>query len=78
MEATTPVSVTVVPGRTQSVLVPDSGATVRDALAAASVSPEGYQLRIDGRTVEPSTPLRGGERIVLSQQVKGNRQAKGN
>lgn len=70
-EATTPVTVTVVPGRSQAVLVAE-GATVGEALRAADVSAEGMQIRVSGRTVTTDQEVQGGDQIVLSRQIKGN------
>lgn len=71
-EATLPVRVTQVPGRSIPVLI-NEGGTVRDALAEANVSAEGMQIRVGGREATLDTPLSAeNNAVILSRQVKGN------
>lgn len=65
------ITVTIVPGSTQAVLVPE-GSTVGDALAAADVRAEGFQIRCNGESVSLDSELEHGDRLVLTRQVKGN------
>lgn len=70
-EATLPVSVTQVPGRSVPVLV-NEGDTVADAIRAAGVSSEGMQIRVAGEQVSPERTVSAGDQVVLSRQIKGN------
>lgn len=65
------VTVTIVPGSTKAVLLPED-ATVADALEAAGVSPDGFQIRRLGEAVDLTAIVRHGDRLTLTRQVKGN------
>ncbi|QIB67133.1 MoaD/ThiS family protein [Kineobactrum salinum] len=66
------IKVVVVPGTVKEVALND-GATVRDALDAASQSSEGYAIQVDGvSNATLDTPLRDGQRVALSVGAKGN------
>jgi len=66
------VVVSIVPGKSVTVEVDENG-TVADALAAASVSPEGYQVRAGGSVLNDlNAPVEDGDNLVVTRQVKGN------
>jgi sulfur carrier protein ThiS len=51
----------------------DSGANVGDALRAAGVAPEGFELRLNGTPSPATAPVRGGDVITLVPQIKGGK-----
>lgn len=63
-----------VPGQIREVLL-NGERTVGAALSAASGDlgdTRGYEMKVNGQTVNASTSLTGGETIVLVKQIKGN------
>lgn len=66
------VKVGVMPGRINEFFVAD-GATVKEILEVASVSSEGYEVKVDGNTVTDFSTVAGtAGLILLTKQVKGN------
>jgi sulfur carrier protein ThiS len=65
------VTVAIVPGSAQAVLV-CAGATVADALREAGVTADGYQIRVGGSAATPATPVNAGDRVILTKMIKGN------
>jgi len=70
---TVAVQVHLVPGNTQAVSVPEN-ASVRQAITAAGFDVSGYQVRMDGETVNDldTTTVERGADITLVRQVKGS------
>jgi hypothetical protein len=67
------VKVIRVPGRVQEVGLGD-GATVADALAAASETVgSGEKITVNGSDATQSTTLRDGAKIVIAKGAKGNK-----
>ena len=50
----------------------NDGATVSDALTAASLSPRGFEIRVNGAVADPSRRLFSDALVLLVKQVKGN------
>ena len=66
------VKVIRVPGAVTEVAL-NEGATVADALAAASVEPSGSEaIAVSGAPQSREFPLTNGDRVVISQGAKGN------
>ena len=68
------VKVGVMPGRLTEVAV-NVGSTVGQAieLAQLGVSTSGYEIKMDGITVNTSTPITAATNLILlTQMVKGN------
>lgn len=63
-----------VPGVLRDVAIED-GASVADVLAAAGLSSEGYQVRLNGEAITnpAGEEIEEGDTILLSRQIKGNR-----
>ena len=59
------------PGVVQEVALED-GATVADALAAAELDSEGYEIRVNGTPAETTTALSEGQTVLLIKKIKGN------
>ena len=61
-----------VPGAVKEVALED-GATVQDALNAASVTVEsGYTIKVNGADADASTPVPAGARVIIAKGAKGN------
>lgn len=66
------VKVIRVPGAVTEVAL-NEGATVADALAAASIEPNGSEaIAVSGSPQSRDYPLTDGDRVVVSQGAKGN------
>lgn len=66
------VKVMRVPGATQEVAL-DSGATVGDALSAASMNvASGESVKLNGAATDLSSTLSDGDRIIIAKGAKGN------
>lgn len=63
----------VLPGKINEVVLED-GATYRDALNLEGLNPEGYDVKVDNRTITDldQTIQSGDQLILLVQKVKGN------
>lgn len=51
----------------------ENGATIRTALAAAGVSADGFEVRLNGAPAGLDTPVRSGDIVTLVPQIKGGR-----
>lgn len=66
------VKVIRIPGAVTEVAL-SAGATVADALSAASIEPTGSEaIKVGSETVETSYTVADGDRVVISQGAKGN------
>lgn len=64
------VKVMQVPGAVTEVAL-ENGATVSDALSAASISDTtGYQLTVNGAETNSGNALRDGDRVILAKSAK--------
>ena len=67
-----PISTKIVriPGQVVELVLED-GATVANALAAASIEvASGEAITVDGRSASPSTTLNDGARVILARSAK--------
>lgn len=67
------VRVGMMPGRINEFAV-EEGATVASVLELAELNPAGYDVKVDGTKVDPtSAPITSGTNLILlAKQVKGN------
>jgi hypothetical protein len=66
------VKVIRIPGAVTEVAL-SAGASVADALSAASIEPTGSEaIKVGAETVEQGYTLTDGDRVVISQGAKGN------
>ena len=63
-----------VPGTLQNIAVED-GATVADALSAAGLAVDGFEIKINGATGTTSTRLVDNAKVFLVKKIKGNQMA---
>jgi len=49
----------------------DSGSVVEDALRAAEVTAEGFEIRINGNPVNLDSSIKTGDILTLVPQIKG-------
>ena len=67
------VKVGTVPGRIQEVSL-ETGATVKEAIELAGLSPNGYEIKVNGRTVNETEKVTASTAtILLVAKVKGNK-----
>ena len=66
------VKVVQVPGGVTEVEI-ESGQTVKEALELAQVDPKGYQVMIKGKQIGVSTKVSQGMKIILAEDVEGNK-----
>jgi sulfur carrier protein ThiS len=50
----------------------EEGDTVADVCQRAEMDIQGYEVRVNGETVNPSYVLHPDDRIIIVQEVKGN------
>lgn len=60
------------PGNIKKVVLQGDRRTVADALAAAGMSANGYEVRVAGETVSLDRPLQDGQTVLLLRPVRGN------
>lgn len=67
------VRVGMMPGKIDEFAV-EEGAKVADVLETAQLSPQGYDVKVDGETVDPNSKAvdENTSLILLVKQVKGN------
>lgn len=46
--------------------------TVQAALAAANLSPQGFEIRVDGESATSRTELEDGSTVLLVKKIQGN------
>ena len=51
----------------------DDGSDVGDALTAADIESDGFEVRVNGNPAELDTVLRSGDIITLIPQIKGGK-----
>lgn len=61
-----------VPGNIKKIVLAADQATVRTALAAATLNPKGYEIRVAGTQVGLDEPLSDGQTVLLLRPVVGN------
>ena len=59
------------PGRIQEIAM-NGGRTVADALEAAELAAEGYEIRVNGSPADAETELDEGDVVLLVKKIKGN------
>ncbi len=59
-----------VPGSINSFALND-GATIQDALTAAGLSRDGFELRVDSASVDTNYRLRDGQTVLLCAKIRG-------
>jgi len=62
----------VAPGRIDNFSF-EEGTTVGGVLELAGLSPDGYQVKMDGKTITNLDTVAAGDMILLVKQVKGNK-----
>ena len=50
----------------------DDGATVAQAIAAASLTADGFDVRVNGQPATQDQVLADGDSVVLARKIKGN------
>jgi hypothetical protein len=61
-----------VPGNIKKVVLELGRANVSEALAAAGLSANGYDIRVAGEPVSLNSPVRDGQTVLLLRPVRGN------
>jgi sulfur carrier protein ThiS len=64
------VKVGKIPGSITEVVLED-GAVVADALEAASLSADGYTIKLNGETAATSVEVEDGDEVILTKSIKG-------
>jgi sulfur carrier protein ThiS len=59
-----------IPGSITEVVLEDD-ATVADALTAASLSADGYTIKLNGETASTSTTVEDEDEVILTKSIKG-------
>ena len=60
------------PGKIQEVdIMPERG-TILDVLAAAQLTHDGYELRLNGTPAEMEQRVQPGDTVLLVKKIKGN------
>jgi sulfur carrier protein ThiS len=74
MNTPSEITVTVgkLPGAIKTGIKVNSPATVQDALAAAQVNPDGYEIRVNNNAADLNSEIKDGNTILLVLPVKGN------
>jgi len=74
MNTPSEITVTVgkLPGAIKTGIKVNSPATVQDALVAAQVNPDGYEIRVNNQAAELGSEIKDGQTILLVLPVKGN------
>jgi len=60
-----------VPGTLSNIAV-DDNAKVSDALAAAELNADGFEIRLNGAEASLNTPVPDGAKVFLVKKIKGN------
>ena len=66
------VTVGKLPGAIKTGIKVNEPATVQDALVAAQVNPEGYEIRVNNQAADLTSGIKDGQTILLVLPVKGN------
>lgn len=74
MNTPSEITVTVgkLPGAIKTGIKVSSPATVQDALVAAQVNPDGYEIRVNNQAAQLGSEIKDGQTILLVLPVKGN------
>ncbi len=74
MSTPSQITVTVgkLPGAIKTGIKVNEPATVQDALVAAQVNPEGYEIRVNNQAADLTSGIKDGQTILLVLPVKGN------
>lgn len=66
------ITVTPVRGKQKTVEVDATHTTVRAALTAAKLSPDAFQVSVNGQPATADTALADGAKIALTEKVRGS------
>ena len=59
------------PGRVEEIKVKEDAAVV-DVLAMAKLTPDGYEVRLNGEPADIRQRVQPGDTVLLVKQIKGN------